>query len=264
MSAEHPWRNQDGIDLRIGCHDIQIMNITGETCDDIVALTALGDHGNVRFEDIYRCHHLSPDIYNVTIQNITGFCNHCALIRLLCHFRNKVYNITIDKIVDASPANAPIVVNDGQRTATCVKIGEFGYHKGNVEALCQLGELRNISISNVYSSAYAAIVTNVAVKDLTVRNVFVNHPGRHAFSASRISGGKHVSLKDPLNTTTLKNITLDGVYFQSHREDAVPFFFDAMTAENFAAKNIHYSTPALTQWERCEEGCVQFENVIKE
>ena len=25
----HPWRNQDGVDLRIGCHDIQIRNITG-------------------------------------------------------------------------------------------------------------------------------------------------------------------------------------------------------------------------------------------
>ena len=30
LNPEHPWRNQDGIDLRVGCHDIELFNITGE------------------------------------------------------------------------------------------------------------------------------------------------------------------------------------------------------------------------------------------
>ena len=33
--------NQDGLDLRLGCHDILIENITGYTGDDLVALTAI-------------------------------------------------------------------------------------------------------------------------------------------------------------------------------------------------------------------------------
>ena len=33
--------NQDGIDLRMGCHDILIENITGYTGDDLIALTAI-------------------------------------------------------------------------------------------------------------------------------------------------------------------------------------------------------------------------------
>ena len=66
--AQHPWRNQDGVDLRIGCHDIQIRNLTGETCDDVVALTALGVPGSNRFEDKYRCDHLSPDIRKIPLR----------------------------------------------------------------------------------------------------------------------------------------------------------------------------------------------------
>ena len=34
--------NQDGLDLRQGCHDISIERITGHTGDDLVALTNIG------------------------------------------------------------------------------------------------------------------------------------------------------------------------------------------------------------------------------
>lgn len=39
------WRNQDGIDLRVGCSDISIEDISGETGDDMIALTALFRNG---------------------------------------------------------------------------------------------------------------------------------------------------------------------------------------------------------------------------
>ena len=37
--------NQDGLDLRQGCHDIAIENITGYTGDDLVALTDIVGKG---------------------------------------------------------------------------------------------------------------------------------------------------------------------------------------------------------------------------
>lgn len=42
--------NQDGIDLRIGCHHIDIEDISGRTGDDMVALTGIGitDTANIR------------------------------------------------------------------------------------------------------------------------------------------------------------------------------------------------------------------------
>lgn len=262
---QHPWRNQDGVDLRIGCHDIQIRNITGETCDDVVALTALGNPGSGRFEDTWRCEHLSPDIRNVTIRNITAFNNHCAMVRLLTHFGNRLYNITIDGVVDASPEAHSVLVNEGVRTACCVKVGEYGYHKGDLKNLCALGDMKNITISNVFSSAYSAVVLNAAVRDVTVRDVFVGEKGRHALSVARLSGGKHCSLSDPDNLTVVRNITVDGVHFEGKREGAVPFFFDGLTAENFRVRNVVYTGDALTEVCRPQAGSQEllFENVTK-
>ena len=44
--------NQDGLDLRMGCHDLVIENITGYSGDDLIALTAIpnpdGVAGSVR------------------------------------------------------------------------------------------------------------------------------------------------------------------------------------------------------------------------
>ena len=40
--------NQDGIDLRNGCHHITISNITGGTGDDLIALTAIADQRRPR------------------------------------------------------------------------------------------------------------------------------------------------------------------------------------------------------------------------
>lgn len=264
MWESHPWRNQDGVDLRIGCHDIQIRNLTGQTCDDVVALTALGRPGSGRFEDLYRCEHLSPDIYNITIRNITARCNQCALVRLLTHFRNRLYNIRIDTLVDSTPDSEPVAVNEGVRPACCVKVGENGYHNGDPENLVRPGEMRNITISNVFSTAYSAVVLNGAVEDVTVRDVFVEEKGRHALSVARVSGGKHCSLKDPVNVTHAKNILVDGVHFRGQREGAVPFFMDALRAENFRVRNVICQGKTLTEVQRPQPDseAVVFENVI--
>ena len=255
----HPWRNQDGVDLRIGCHDIQIRNITGETCDDVVALTALGTPGSPRFEDVYRCEHMSPDIRNVTIRNITAFCNHCAMVRLLCHFGNKLYNIHIDSIVDASPEEHSVVVNEGVRTAVGVKVGEYGYHKNDLANLVRPGDMKNISISNVFCSGYTAVALNGCVEDVTVRDIFVTEKGRHALSVARISGGKHVSLKDENNVTTARNITVSGVHFAGKREGASAFFFDELKCENFRIRDVVCDGEKITVNRSLEENNIIWE-----
>lgn len=240
LNPEHPWRNQDGIDLRAGCHDIQIFNITGETCDDVVALTNLTEKGAnpKRYEDIYHCHHLSPDIYNVSISNINAFNNHCAIIRLLCHFGNRVYNISIDGIIDATPEDNPIEVAEGQRTACCVKVGENGYHRNIPELGCKHGDMRSIRISNVFSNALTAVNVNCSVKDLIVRDIHVGEKGIHAFSASLVTGGKHNGLDKADNLTIAENVLVDGVYFESRQENGVPFFFNNLKAKNVKISNV--------------------------
>ena len=249
LNPDHPWRNQDGIDLRVGCHDIQIFNITGETCDDVVALTALAEHGQnqKRFEDIYHCHHLSSDIYNVDIRNINAFNNHCAIVRLLCHFGNKIYNVSIDNIIDATPMEHPVAVEEGQRTACCIKVGENGYHRNIPELGCQHGDLSNIRISNVFSNALTAVNLNCSVRDLDVRNIQVGAKGINAVSVSLVTGGAHTALDKPSNLTTLENILVDGIYFRSEQPEAAPVFVNNMRAENFRIMNLQYAGEAPVQ-----------------
>ncbi|MEE1042458.1 MAG: glycosyl hydrolase family 28 protein, partial [Clostridia bacterium] len=61
-------KNSDGIDLRVGCHDIIIENITGFTEDDTVALTGISKGDDQKLFN--QVEGLSSDIYNVIIRNI--------------------------------------------------------------------------------------------------------------------------------------------------------------------------------------------------
>lgn len=249
LNPEHPWRNQDGIDLRVGCHDIQIYNITGETCDDVVALTALGEQGTNlrRYEDRYYCAYLSPDIYNVSIQNINAFNNHCAIVRLLCHFGNKIYNVSIDGIVDATPETNPIAVSEGQRTACCVKIGENGYHRDDPALSCKHGDLSNIRVSNVFSNALTAVTLNCSARDVVIRDVYVGEKGVNAVSASLVSSGIHRALDKGSNITELENVLIDGVFYRSAQPEGVPFFFNNLKARNVRICNVYADTEKLTE-----------------
>lgn len=56
----------DGIDLRMGCHDFEIENITGRTGDDTIALTAIAGV----METAAIVDGRSGDIRNVKIRNV--------------------------------------------------------------------------------------------------------------------------------------------------------------------------------------------------
>jgi len=263
-SETHPWRNQDGVDLRLGCHDIQIQNLRGETCDDIVALTALSDPDRPNFETKALCCHLSPNIYNISIRNIMGFNNHCALVRLLCHNKKEIYNISIDNIVDTTPDDMPTEVQEGIRTACCVKIGENDYYHGDLAKRCVHGAMRQISVSNVFSSARCAVDVNCSVKDLIVRNVFVSKMGCHAFAVSKIKFGIHHEQDNPVNVTFAENVLVDGVRYASQRAEGVPFYFDALVAKNVVVRNVAVSgTDKLVEDHRHQAGteAVVFEQI---
>lgn len=90
-------KNSDGVDLRQGCHDIVIENITGFTEDDSVALTAL--NGNL--EKTFGVEGLPSDICNVVIRNVhtAAFCTN---VRLLNQGDIKLHDILIDGVYDTS------------------------------------------------------------------------------------------------------------------------------------------------------------------
>ena len=89
--------NMDGIDLRLGCNNFEIENITGRTGDDTVALTAISG-----FEVALAVEGKCPDICDVNIKNVLSDANRMLNVRLLAQDGNQVRDINIDTVMDTS------------------------------------------------------------------------------------------------------------------------------------------------------------------
>ncbi len=179
--------NNDGIDLRTGCCDFVIENISGYTQDDSVALTCLND-------SMQPVRGLDDSIHGVIIRNIATT-TRCANVRLLNHYGKKLYNICIENVqssVEIDPTapkaeeyklrlpNAekvkPALENpywgtfdDGRRRAqAAVRIGDNAYFdKNRPETRAQLGDTYNIIIRNVQAcSKYGVTVSRTLCDSL--------------------------------------------------------------------------------------------------
>jgi polygalacturonase len=144
--------NQDGIDLRVGCNNILIENISGLTGDDSIALTALSG----RFEKKMCVCGKDTDIHDITIKNIqTEVTGGHHIIRLLNHDGNKLYNIHISDVFDKT------VETGGKRAKAALKIGDSNYSR---VCKAKVGETHSITVRNIVTRAeYAALIGNANV-----------------------------------------------------------------------------------------------------
>lgn len=212
------WRNQDGIDLRVGCSNFLIEDISGETGDDTIALTALC--GPSSFERQALVAGRDTDIHDCVIRNVRAFPNMCAIIRLLCQQGNKIYNIAMDNIVDASRPRLD------SKTQEVLRIGEDGYYSCP-EDRGHPGDISNISVSNVYSRALSAVHLEMAVKNFHASNIFVHHDGHHALTIGGFEISQFIFMyiperadeleavtfdPNPNKRTVVENVTIDHVY----------------------------------------------------
>lgn len=155
-------KNADGIDLRQGCHDITIENITGFTEDDTIALTNL----NGSLEQTFSVDGLCSDICNVSIKNVESAA-FCAIVRLLNQGDLKLHDITIDGITDTAPTSPHLDSN-----ACAVRIGDthmYGKRHATKE------ETYNITVKNVCASGRQAIslagdMQNVVIYGIECKN----------------------------------------------------------------------------------------------
>ena len=151
-------KNADGIDLRVGCHDVLIENITGFTEDDSIALTALGG-----FERKlgYFIADGDADIHDVTIKNIVTE-SYCANVRLLNDNGFKLYNVTVDGV---HSVQSPRTV----RNNSSVRIGDMVYAQSH----STLGDTHHITVRNVVSEAKIAVSVCKGLVDSSIENVTV-------------------------------------------------------------------------------------------
>lgn len=139
--------NMDGIDMRMGCNNFDIQNITGRTGDDVIAMTALHTKGEmasaVEGKDL--------DIHDIKIKNVKADPYYCFLVRILNHDGSNIYNIDIDTVMDVSDYTKKMP------SATCVGIGSNMY---SFERPAIHGETRYINVKNITSRSRFAVLVS--------------------------------------------------------------------------------------------------------
>lgn len=162
------YPNQDGVDIRKGCHDILIENITGETGDDTVALTGLRndkakkDPGIRTMQVGGNAPRENDDIYNITVRNVRAkVAGGHHIVRLLNQDGVKLYNVFIRDVMDASGPGDP-------RVQAGVKIGDLRYWS---LSQCRLGDTYNIFVDNVLTRGKTGVRIQGPLKNAVLRNI---------------------------------------------------------------------------------------------
>jgi len=183
--------NQDGIDLRLGCHDILLDNITGYTGDDLVALTAMplanrpaGSMSSTMVSDCEARGQGLDDIRHVILRNIRGYCrggHH--IVRMLNTPGARMHDILLDGLIDTSPEDV--------RCRAAVKIGDTAYGGG----AAPLGDTSRIIVQNVVSKSTHTILIGGSLSDSILTNI-IRHglPGEVLTVASGPSAVRDVTI----------------------------------------------------------------------
>lgn len=183
--------NQDGIDIRNGCHNIIISDITGRTGDDLIALTAIANEnedfipgGSLKTTHVMHNDWTKrdKDIHDIIIRNVMGYSQLCFLIRLLpCNSR--IWNVVIDGVVDTSP--------DDLEAFGGLLLGDLDGYGINLT-----DSMRNISISNVICNRPSAVLIQGYLSDSVVSNITNRKYNCPAVIVSRKDGIKNVKMSN--------------------------------------------------------------------
>ena len=197
--------NQDGIDLRNGCHHIIISDITGRTGDDLIALTAIAneDSGFIPGGSMKNTHVMHNDwtkrdknIHDIIIRNVVGYSHLCYLIRLLPAY-TKIWNVVIDGVVDTSPDN--IEPFGG------ILLGDLDVYGKNMT-----DSMSNITISNVVCNRQDAISVEGYLSNSVISNITNRRKKCHALSVRRENGLKNVKINN-LTSVDIEPVFISGV-----------------------------------------------------
>lgn len=185
----HNMENEDGVDLRIGCHHITISDISGRTGDDLVALTAIADPkfhpgGSLKCTEVMHNDWTKREtgIHDIIIRNIRGYSQLCHIVRLLA-CNTKIWNVVIDGVIDAPP--------EGLNHSSTIRIGEqldSLYGKNLTDGIS------HITISNVVCQSRKAIYVGGYLQDSVISNVINYNPECPTIGVCREDGLKNVQL----------------------------------------------------------------------
>lgn len=255
------WRNQDGIDLRLGCRDIIIEDITGETADDCIAMTAVCTEDSLDSRELVEGK--PTDICNITVDRVLAFSNMTSVVRILSQQGNRVHNISITNIIDTSR------VELDSKVQMLLRIGENGYYNG-IDEMSKPGDISDIYIKNIHTRALSALQIDMAVRNLHASDIFVHTDGHYIATIGSFNvlcpPGEPIVLYKPeyyekqrqqtlydcrLNTgVTAENILIENVYCtavcDSQNYRPALFAFNCAEMKSVVIRGIHCSEPRRT------------------
>lgn len=167
-------KNGDGIDLRCGCSDILVENITGQTEDDTVALTALKGRNEKRFY----VEEKGWDIHHIIVKNVMSNVLSGGQLRLLCADGTRVHDVFADSLVDTAPKRAW----QASIFLGYAILGEYIRQRTSIR-----GEMYNISIRNVTSHSKWGILVGCAVNNLHISDLYCQEDVIYAVDSENIT-----------------------------------------------------------------------------
>lgn len=183
LICRNDLRNQDGLDLRFGCNNILIKDMTGQAGDDFIALTAL--QGKWVIEH-YAVEGKCWDIHDIVIQNVMATSAECTLVALRCQDGVKIHDVTIDNIHDVMTSQESLgkstnVLNlDVNRYLlpkspyALVRIGHDD--KAYVfKQFCGPGDVYGIHVTNLHARCNAALMLNGDIEDSYFGNIYAGN-----------------------------------------------------------------------------------------
>lgn len=192
-------RNQDGVNLRIGCSDILIEHITGITGDDVVALTALPkcSDGDLKIEG------RDVDIHDITIRDVRAH-TRCSIVALRNCDGAQLYRVQIENIADLGGEWGPWDV---------VHLGENNYF---VERPSRLGETREITVRGVHSRARGTVFLGGSLMDSHISDVHAEVGAMYAVSTYYYTNRTDAETGCLLRGgVTLRNVVLENLYYSA-------------------------------------------------
>lgn len=185
--------NEDGVDIRNGCHHIVISDIMGQSGDDLVALTAIADEQPHEGGSLCYTHVMhndwtrrDPTIHDIVIRNVIGRSHLCYMIRLLpCN--TEIYNVVVDGVVDTTP--------EPTGHSGAMVLGE----PDGIYGTCTPDGLHHITLSNVIANGRkAGISVKGYLKDSTISNIVNKNPAVETVLVARENGLQNVRMTNVL------------------------------------------------------------------
>jgi len=216
--ADGKLQNQDGINLRLGCHHISISRITGVSGDDLIALTAI-----CRSDMDFRPGNAELDIHDITIQDVLGTSFRQAVVALRAEDEANVYNVSIENVIESNGADL------NNLPYTVIRVGQNKYYDRHV-GICRNIRVKNIRARRGFAVSLGGILLDAAFEgilsdggDRVITTLDANTPDGgitmknvtfRDIQASPFLLGPPMDFSPMLSTDTLAGVRIEGLSYR--------------------------------------------------